>query len=69
MRVGIFSGTTGFPEIAVETKEGIYYKIGCVPSGTFEVAVHDKQGNRIGLESITVRSGESSILNFQIIKN
>jgi hypothetical protein len=66
MRVGIVSGTTGFPEIAVETKEGGYYQIGSVPSGTFEVAVHDKQGNRIGFESVTVRSGETSTLNFII---
>lgn len=66
MRVGIVSGTTAFPEIAVETNEEGYYRIGGVPPGTFEVAVHDRQGNRIGLESVTVRSGKTSTLNFVI---
>lgn len=66
MRVGIVSGTTFFPEIAAETNEEGYYQIGSVPPGTFEVAVHDVKGNRIGLESVTVRSGESSTLNFVI---
>jgi hypothetical protein len=66
MRVSIVSGTTGFPEIAVETNGKGYYQIGSVPPGTFEVAVHDRQGNRIGLGSVTVRSGEASTLNFVI---
>jgi len=71
MRVGIVSGTTGFPEMAPETnEEGYYqirrgyYQIRSVPPGTFEVAVHDREGNRIGLESVVVRSGETSALNF-----
>ena len=66
MRAGIVSGTTYFPEIAAETNEEGYYQIGSVPPGTFEVAVHDIQGNRIGLESVTVRGGETSTLNFVI---
>jgi hypothetical protein len=66
MMVGIVSGTTFFPEIAAETNEAGYYQIGSVPSGTFEVAVHDVLGNRIARECITVRSGETSTLNFVI---
>ena len=66
MRVCIISGTTGFPEIAAETNEEGYYQIGSVPSGAFEVAVHDRQGKRIGLESVVVRSGDISTLNFVI---
>ena len=66
MVVCIVSGTTGFPEIAVLTNEEGYYQIGSVPSGTFEVGVHDRRGNRIGLESVTVRGGEDSTLNFAI---
>jgi formylglycine-generating enzyme required for sulfatase activity len=66
MRVGIVSGTTSFPEMAPETNEEGYYQIGSVPPGTFEVAVHDREGNRIGLESVVVRSGETSTLNFTI---
>jgi imidazolonepropionase-like amidohydrolase len=64
MRVGIVSGTTGFPEMAPETNEEGYYQIRSVPPGTFEVAVHDREGNRIGLESVVVKSGETSALNF-----
>jgi hypothetical protein len=66
MRVWIVSGTTGFPEIAAETSEEGYYQIGSVPLGTFEVAAHDIEGNRMGIESIVVRSGETSTLNFTI---
>jgi hypothetical protein len=64
MMVGIVGGTTVFPEIATVINEVGYYLIGSVPSGTFEVAVHDVLGNRIACEYITVRSGETSTLNF-----
>ncbi len=37
-----------------------------MPSGTFEVAVHDILGNTIAREPVTVRSGETSTLNFVI---
>ena len=66
MRVFIVSGTTGFPEIAPITSEAGYYAIGGVPSGTFEVAVHDQEGSRVSLESVVVRSGQTSTLNFTI---
>ncbi len=66
MRVWIVSGTTSFPEMAPETNEEGYYQIGSVPPGTFEVAVTDREGNRIGLESVVVRSGETSTLNFTV---
>ena len=66
MRVCIVSGTSAFPEIAVETNEEGYYLIGSVPPGMFEVAVHDRQGNRVALESVVVRDGEPSKLNFVI---
>ena len=66
MRVIIVNGTTFWPEIAIETNWEGYYQIGSVSPGTFEVAVHDRHGNRIGLGSVTVRSGETSMLNFVI---
>jgi hypothetical protein len=66
MRVWIVSGTTGFPEMAPETNEEGYYQIGSVPPGTFKVATHGREGNRIGLESVVVRSGETSTLNLTI---
>ena len=34
---------------------------------TFEVAFHDRNGNRIGLDSITVIGGETSTLDLQIV--
>ena len=66
MRVGIVSGTAAFPEIAPETDDEGYYQIGGVAPGTFQVAVHDIQGERIGLESVVVRSGETATLNFSL---
>jgi len=66
MTVSIVSGTTGFPEIAAITNEAGYYVIGSVPAGTFDVAVHDQEGNRVGIESIVVQSGRTSTLSFTI---
>lgn len=66
MVVNIVNGTTAFPEMAVTTNEEGYYQIGSVPLGTFEVAVHDRLGNRIGLESVVVRGEETFKLNFFI---
>ena len=66
MRVSIVSGTVGFPEILALTDEKGQYTIGSVPAGTFEVAVHDEEGSRIGLESVVVRDGETSTLDFTI---
>lgn len=66
MRVAIVSGTTSFPEIAPETNEEGYYQIGNIPPGTFEVSVNDRDGNRVGFESVVASSGETSTLNFII---
>jgi len=66
MRVSIVSGTTGFPEVLALTNEDGYYSIGNVPSGTFDVAVHNQEGNRVGLDSIVVQSGVTSTLNFTV---
>jgi len=66
MRVSIVSGTVGFPEILALTDEMGRYTIGSVPAGTFEVAVHDEEGSRVGIESIVVRDGETSTLDFTI---
>ena len=67
MGVWIVSGTTGFPETAVETNEEGYYQIGSVPSGTFEVAVHERGGNSIAAKSVVVRIKRGiSTLNFVI---
>ncbi len=66
VRVGIVSGTAAFPEIAPETDQGGFYQINSVPPGTFQVGVHDRDGQRIGLESVVVKSGETASRNFSV---
>ncbi len=66
VRVLIVSGTAAFPEIAPATDEKGLYQIGGVNPGTFEVAFHDPNGDRIGLESVTVEGGLTSRLDLQI---
>lgn len=66
VRVAIVSGTTTFPEIAPETDQQGRYQIGGVPPGTFEVAVHDREGQRVGQSSVTVTSGETATLDFSV---
>ncbi len=44
LRVFIIGGTAPFPEIAPETDDAGLYQLAGVPPGTFQVAVHDRQG-------------------------
>ena len=66
VRVLIVSGTAAFPEIAPATDEEGFYRIGGVSPGTFDVAFHDPDRDRIGLDSVTVKGGETSTLDLQI---
>ncbi len=66
MRIAVVSGTASFPEIAPETDQEGHYRIGGVSPGTFEVAVHDRDGQRIGLASVTVTSGGAATLDFSV---
>ncbi len=66
LRVFIIGGTAGFPEIAPETNDAGLYQIAGVPPGTFQVAVHDRQGERVGVGFIDVRSGKTSTLSIAI---
>ncbi len=66
MRLGIVNGTAPFPEIGPVTNEEGTYHFPAIPPGTFDVAVHDEQGNRIAVQSVEVRSGETSKLNFML---
>lgn len=66
MRVGIISGTAAFPEIAPETDEAGRYQIGGIAPGAFQVAVHDRDGRRVGLESVDVKSRETATRNFSV---
>ncbi len=66
MRLGIVNGTAPFPEIAPITNEDGVYRFPAIPPGTFSVAVHDGQGTRIALQSVEVRGGEASKLDFTL---
>ena len=67
VRVFIVAGTAAFPEIAPETDEQGLYRIGGVSPGTFEVAFHDRNGNRIGLDTVSVIGGETATLDLHIV--
>ena len=64
MRLAIVSGTAPFPEIGPVTKEDGVYRFPAIPPGTFSIAVHNRKGNRVALQSVEVRSGEASKLDF-----
>jgi hypothetical protein len=67
INVAIVNGTTSFPETSVETNEEGHYQIEGIPAGKFKVAFfYSQQETRIELENVTVRSGETSTLNFNI---
>ena len=66
VRVLIASGTAAFPEISPATDEKGLYRIGGVSPGAFEVAFHDRNGDGIILDSVTVESGKTSRLDLQI---
>ena len=55
-------------EIAPETDEKGHYRLSGIAPGTYEVAVHDKQGRRVGLKGVGVKSGETATLDFSISK-
>ncbi len=66
MRVAIASGTVGFPEQLAVTNDTGYYLLGSIPAGTFEVAVHDEQGEQLALGSATVAAGKAAKLDFTV---
>jgi len=66
MRVAVVSGTAAFPEMAPETDEAGHYRIGSIPAGTFQVAVHDRDGETVGLDSVVVQSEETATLDISI---
>ena len=66
MRVAIVGGTAPFPEIGPSTDADGQYQIGGVPPGSFQVAVHDRDGERVGLESVAIQSGKTATLDFSI---
>ena len=66
VRMAIVSGTVPFPEPAPETDSGGHYQLSSLSPGTFEVAVHDRDGRRIGLAAVTVTGRETAALDFSV---
>ena len=54
------------PAVIRSTDEDRYYISKNIPSGQWEIEFYDKYGWRVGLESVAVRSGETTRLEFTI---
>jgi len=57
--------SSGTIEGVVKDADGVY-RFPAIPLATFSVAVHFGQGHRIALQSVVVRSGEASKLDFRL---
>jgi len=66
INVAIINGTTSYPETPTETNEEGRYQMEGIPPGHFEIALFDTQQTTIKVENVTVISGETSILDFNI---
>ena len=62
-RVAIVSGTAAFPEIAAITGPDGSYQLGSLSAGTYEVAAHNDDGDRIGQGSATVAASGAATLD------
>lgn len=64
--VSIIRGSTGFPEIAAITGTEGHYSIGSVPPGVFTLGVHGGTGELLAEDTVSVRGGETSSLDFSV---
>ena len=64
--VSIIRGSAGFPEIAAITGEDGGYSIGSIPPGIFTLGVRDETGVLLAEDSVFVRGGETSRLDFVV---
>ncbi len=55
-----------FPGILIRTDEDGHYSFNNIPVGKWEIEFYTKGGWGVGLESVTVRSGETTRLDFTI---
>jgi hypothetical protein len=55
-----------FPGILIRTDEDGHYSFNDIPVGKWEIEFYTKGGWGVGLESATVRSGETTRLDFTI---
>ena len=60
----IISGSAQFPEIAPLSNAEGFYSFPGIPAGTFEVAVDDDQGGKVVVQSVEVKAGEASAVDF-----
>ena len=64
--VSIIKGSAGFPEIAAITGTDGHYSIGGVPPGVFTLGVRDETGELLAEDTVFVRGGETSRLDFSV---
>jgi hypothetical protein len=64
--VSIIQGSVGFPEIAAITGADGYYSIGNIPPGVFTLGVHRMTGDLLAKDTILVRGGETTRLDFSV---
>ncbi|MEE8354763.1 MAG: carboxypeptidase regulatory-like domain-containing protein [Candidatus Bathyarchaeia archaeon] len=64
--VSIIRGSTGFPEIAAITGNDGHYGIEGVPPGVFAVGVRGETGELLAEDTVSVRGGETSSLDFSV---
>jgi hypothetical protein len=55
-----------FPGILIRTDETGYFSFSDIPAGKWEVEFYTENGLGVGLESVTVRGGETTRLDFTI---
>jgi hypothetical protein len=68
LAVSIIRGSVGFPEISAITGEDGSYNIGSVPPGVFALGVHDGSGAKLAEDTVFVRGGEISGLDFVVTR-
>ncbi len=66
LSVMIIRGSAGFPEIAAITGEDGGYSIGSIPPGVFTLGVRGESGELLAEDSVFVRGGETSRLDFVV---
>ena len=62
----VFAPSGVSPCVIISTDEDGYYILENIPTGKWEIELYDEYGWGVGLESVTVRSGETTRLDFTI---
>ena len=62
----VFAPSGVSPGVIISTDEDGYYILKNIPTGNWEIEFYTKYGWGVGLESVTVRSGETTRLDFTI---